>query len=146
MIKLVINPQDVPSVISDQRVDVQFQSPADYWLYCVTGSVGAPRLFVDFDADACVIIRDTQKFREILRVASGQSLKGAIMREGHAHYVDPLLPGPAEIFFVPLCKHFRYSYQEEYRFCWLPNPPVRKLEHVDLQLGSLKEIAELIVL
>lgn len=53
--KIVRNPQDVPEVIPDQRVDVVFQSPADYWIYCVSGSV-EPRLFVDFEADACVIM------------------------------------------------------------------------------------------
>jgi len=67
------------------------------------------------------------------------------MREGPANYVDPLLPRSADVF-VPLCKHFRYSYQEEYRFCWLPSPPVQKLSYVDIRLGSLADIAELVVL
>jgi hypothetical protein len=49
--KIVLNPRDVREVMPDQRVDVVFQSPADYWLYCTTESV-APRLFVDFEADA----------------------------------------------------------------------------------------------
>jgi len=144
VIKLVKNPQDVPPVIADQRVDVQFHSPADYWLYCLTSSV-EPRLFIDFAADACVILRDRQKFRDRLRESSKENLKGAAMMEGPAQYVDPLLPRSANIF-VPLCKHFGYSYQEEYRFCWLPSPPAQKLDHVDLRLGSLMGIADLVVL
>lgn len=51
IIKVVQNPQDVPSEVSEHRVDVEFKSPTDYWLYCVTNSV-EPRLFVDFNADS----------------------------------------------------------------------------------------------
>ncbi len=144
VVKLVINPQDVPSVIPEQRVDVRFQSPGDYWLYCLTSSV-EPRLFVDFGADACVIIRDRQEFRDRLRKTSTDSLSGAVMKEGPAEYVDPLLPRSANVF-VPFCKHFGYSYQDEYRFCWFPPPPAQRLNHLDIRLGDLSDIAELIVL
>ncbi len=144
VIKIVKNPRDVPRDIPEQRVDVRIESSADYWLYCVTSSV-EPRLFVDFEADACVIIRDRQKFCCLLRELSRRHLRSAAMREGPANYVDPLLPRSADVF-VPLCKHFRYSYQEEYRFCWLPSPPVQKLSYVDIRLGSLADIAELVVL
>jgi len=142
--KVVVNPQDVPPNAPKQRVDVQFRWPSDYWLYCVTNSV-EPRLFVDFKADACVIIRDRHTFRQMLRKASEQNLPGTAMREGPAIYIDPLLPRSVDVF-VPLCKHFGYSYQEEYRFCWLPASPDRKLAHVDVQIGRLREIADLIVL
>jgi hypothetical protein len=144
VVKVVINPQDVPPDAQDQRVDVQFHASSDYWLYCVTNSV-EPRLFVDFEADACVIIRDRKQFSQMLRKASHKNLGEVSTREGPAIYVDPLLPRSANIF-VPLSKYFGYSYQEEYRFCWLPSKPVKELTHVDVQIGSLKEIAELIVL
>ena len=144
VMKIVKNPKDVPPGIPDQRVDVQFQSPADYWLYCLSNSV-EPRLFVDFAADACVIIRNRERFCRLLREASARDLSGTIMRQGPAMYVDPLLPESGDIF-VPLCKHFRYAYQEEFRFCWLPLKPVRRLAHVDILLGSLEQISELITL
>lgn len=144
VVKLVVNPQDVPLDAPEQRFDVRFHSPSDYWLYCVTNSV-EPRLFVDFQADACVIIRDRNRFTEMLRQASQRSLEGGAMRDGPAIYIDPLLPRSGNIF-VPLSKHFGYSYQDEYRFCWFPFKPTQKLAHVDVQIGSLTEIAELIVL
>ena len=144
VVKLMINPQDVPANIPDQRVDVQFESSTDYWLYCVTSSV-EPRLCVDFEVGACVIIRDRQGFRNRLRELTKATLEGATMIEGPAQYVDPLLPRSANIF-VPLCKHFGYTYQEEYRFCWFPSSPTQKLNHVDIRLGTLKSIADLIVL
>jgi hypothetical protein len=144
VVKLVINPQDVPANIPEQRVDVRLDSPTDYWLYCVTSSV-EPRLFVDFGVDACVIIKDRQVFRDRLRESTKAALEGATMTEGPAQYVDPLLPRSANIS-VPLCKHFSYAYQEEYRFCWFPSSPMQKLNHVDIRLGSLKGIADYIVL
>jgi hypothetical protein len=144
VIKLVLNPQDVPNNIPEQRMNVQFRSSTDYWLYCVTTSIES-RLFVDFHADACVIIRDRGEFSRMLREASHEKLGEATMREAPAIYVDPLLPTTSSIF-VPFSKHFGYSYQDEYRFRWLPPKPIERVEHVDVQLGSLKGIAELVQL
>jgi hypothetical protein len=144
ILRVVANPQDVPPDAPQQRVDVTFQSPTDFWLYCLTESV-EPRLFVDFNADSCVIIRDRTKFGQMLSKASREKLNGAPMRAGPAVYVDPLLPATAKIF-VPFAKPFGYSYQDEHRFCWLPMVPVRKLAHVDLEIGSLKTFSDLIVL
>lgn len=144
IVKLVRNPQDVPLDAPEQRVDIRLQFPTDYWLYCVTSSV-EPRLFVDFKADACVIIKDKDSFRYMLRLAAAKVLPRVGMKEGSAIYIDPLLHNNINIF-VPFTKHFRYTYQEEYRFCWIPMKPVEKVEHVDVEIGSLKDIAELIVL
>jgi hypothetical protein len=142
--KLVINPRDVPAVISEQRVDVVLQSPGDYWMYCVTESV-EPRLFVDFEADACVLIRDRQQFEERLRNAASKALGQVRHQYGSVEYVDPLLPKHAQIF-LPMAKHFGYSYQAEYRFVWFPMSPVTELRHVDISLENLAEIADLITL
>jgi hypothetical protein len=46
--------------------------------------------------------------------------------------------------FVPLAKHFRYSYQREHRFVWMPRSNAVKLDHVDVEIGPLDDIAELI--
>jgi len=142
--KLVINPQDLPDQVSDQRVDVQFTFPTDYHLYCLTTSV-KPRLFVDFDAEACVIIRDRAAFTGLLQAKAAERLPHSSMTSGRAQYIDPLLPTSGRVF-VPLCKHFGYEYQREYRFCWLPPRPAKQLTSVDVEIGSLKEIADLIVL
>src|SRR5439155_12567210 len=123
--KVVVNKRDVPVDAPDQRVDAHFRWPSDYWLYCVTTSV-EPRLFVDFDADACVIIHDRSTFRQMLREASEPQLASAVMQEGAAIYLDPLFPTLMDIF-VPLVKHFRYSYQNEHRFFWLPPTPIEKV-------------------
>jgi hypothetical protein len=144
VVKLVLNPQDVPSYASDQRVDVRLEYPTDYWLYCVTLSV-EPRLFVDFDSDTCVIIKNRQAFSERLRAASANELASIPMREGPAIYIDPLLPKSINVV-VPFCKHFGYSYQQEYRFCWLPIQTAKHLPYVDMRMGSLRDIADFVAL
>lgn len=144
VVKLVRNPQDVPIDAPDQRIEVGFRALGDYWLYCVTNAV-EPRHFVDFDADSCVIIRDCSKFTQLLREATRSRMSGAEMQNASAAYVDPLLPTSPRID-VPFAKHFRYAYQDEYRFCWLPPTLVKQVTHVDVQIGSLRDFSELIVL
>jgi hypothetical protein len=144
VVKLVVNKQDVPDDAPHQRVDVRFGWPSDYWLYCMTKS-SEPRLFVDFDADACVIIRDPAVFKAMLRLGSEHRLERATVKDGDAIYLDPVLPTSVDVF-LPLAKHFRYSYQNEFRFCWLPESPIRELSHIDIRIGSLRGIAELVIL
>lgn len=144
IIKIVLNPQDVPEGPIDQRLDITYKSGTDYWLYCVTTAL-EPRLFVDFDADSCVIIKDIYRFQSLLTLQSASHFPNT----GHGHrkalYIDPLLPSTA-VIDVPMSKHFRYAYQHEYRFVWRPTSPKGNLPRIDLELGSLKDIAELVVL
>jgi hypothetical protein len=104
-----------------------------------------PRLFVDFNADACVVIRDRLKFTQMLSQACSRHLPDATMHEGPALYVDPLFP-PKGPVFVPAAKHFKYAYQDEHRFCWLPTAAIGKAKYLDVQIGSLKEFSDLIAL
>lgn len=144
LLKIVSNPQDVPADVHQQRLDIEFATGADFWLYCLTRSV-EPRLFVDFNADACVVIRNVGEFAYRLRKAANRATGGATARSGRADYVDPLLPTSAKIF-IPLSKPFGYAYQDEYRFCWMPKQAVERLEPVDIVLGPLGDIADLIEL
>jgi len=142
--KIVLNPQEVSEDTPHQRVDAVLESPSDYWIYCVTESI-EPRLFIDFKADACVVIRDRQMFLDRLRSATFAAIPNTVHRSKSVEYVDPLLPRGAEIF-LPFAKHFSYSYQAEYRLGWFPVSPVAELEHVDISVGNLEDIAELVTL
>lgn len=144
VIKFVSNPQDVPDEIPDQRLDLGLRHKSDFWLYCVTKSV-EPRLFVDFEADACVIIRNPQAFQRRLFDAAASAMPEVNAHSGDAVYFDPLLP-PKGIPFIPLTKPFGYAYQQEFRYYWQPITAAAKLEHIDLSLGSLSDISELIEL
>jgi len=141
--KVVANPSDVPENIEGQRIYFSFRRPNDFWLYCVSSSI-EPRLFVDFDAAACVIIRDREEFRRRLHTAGAAAFTGARGRDGSAVYIDPLRPRSARID-VPMSKHFRYAYQAEHRFVWETSSKTQ-IAYEDLVLGSLRDIAELILL
>jgi hypothetical protein len=144
VLKFVLNPQDVPEDLKDHRMDIKYDAGSDYWLYCVTTTV-EPRLFVDFQADACVIIHDKRRLCELLAQQSTGAFSNATFQEGNAIYVDPLLPKSA-VIDVPMSKHFRYEYQKEYRFVWKPKMPSSELPYIDISIGSLESIAELVVL
>ena len=144
VIKFVLNPQDVPEDLKDHRVDLKYDAGTDYWLYCVTTTV-EPRLFVDFQADACVIINDKERFRQLLAQQNEISISAATRQEGNAIYIDPLLP-KTSVIDVPMSKHFRYEHQKEYRFVWMPRQASSALLYIDVSLGSLENIAELVVL
>ena len=140
---VVSNPQDVPEDLKWKRMDFRFSRPNDFWLYCVSSSV-EPRLFVDFNAAACVIIRDREEFRRRLLTAGVAAFPGARSRDGNAIYIDPVRPRSPRID-LPMSKHFRYAYQIEHRFVWEP-ARASPLAPCDLMLGSLKDISELVVL
>jgi hypothetical protein len=144
LLALVVNPKDVPPAVPEHRANVKYEWPSDYWLYCVSSSVKA-RLFVDYNADSCVIIRDRGRFIEMLSNAVRHGLSSAAMDNGPVVYVDPLLPTTDKLF-MPRVKHFKYTYQDEYRFCWLPTTRISKLTHMDVQIGSLRDFADFVVL
>jgi hypothetical protein len=143
IVRLVKNPEAVPPDGPEQRLDTEFQAQSDYWIYCVSTSV-APRLFADFHADACVIIHSPTVFTDRLRRAESGDMRNARFASGPAVYIDPFRPKDS-LVFVPFAKHFRYSYQKEHRFAWLPRARSEKLTHVDLEVGPLHDVAELIV-
>jgi len=144
LLTFVSNPANVLSDLPHTRVDVTVQLPSDYWLYCVSSAL-TPRLFVDYEAEACVIVRDRDRFAHMLHESSLKKLSGTILRGGFVEYVDPLLP-KSMVSAVAFSKHFRYSYQHEFRFCWLPPHNIGRAMHCDVQIGSLTDFSELIVM
>jgi hypothetical protein len=143
ILNVVKNPQDVPTSLESQRFDVRFEHPNDFWLYCVSSSTES-RLFVDFDATACVIIKDREEFSRRLSAAGVKTFPGTNFQEGRAVYAIRCAPKTARIY-LPMSKHFRYAYQEEYRFVW-ESPGHDPLSHADLELGSLSDISNLVLL
>lgn len=141
---VVINPQDVPDDLEGKRIDFRFSRPNDFWLYCVSSSVES-RLFVDFNAEACVIIRDRNEFRRRLLAAGATAFPAARGRDGAAVYIDPVRPCSARID-IPMSKHFKYSYQLEHRFIWELPLSSSPIAYKDLELGSLRDIADLVLL
>ena len=120
---------------------------SDYYVYCMTHAL-TYRMFDDFSADACVIIHDTEKFGEQLHSAVLKHLPEWLYWDEPVKYIDPYLSRTDEVNLFS-SKNFRYWYQQEYRFIWVPPPEKtysNKLEPFFIELGSLKDLAEFVSL
>ena len=127
------------------------RKPTDHYLYCMAVSFDL-RYFFDFAADkriaeSCVMIRDYDAFTDRLKKAAAEALPGFEVMFDSVRYVDPYLlvhtfPSAPDIYFF---KSFRFLYQREHRLVAVPTEPVlANLEPVNLELGNLREFAELI--
>ena len=128
---------------SRQRNRVRMRFPTNYYVYC-TSRRFVTRLAHDFNADCCVVLRDPAEFEARLLKAMLERLPGWQSRKAHVEYYDPMWVNVLEVD-VLTWKHFRYAYQEEERLAWLPPQPVEELAPIDLELGSLADLATLVV-
>jgi len=125
-------------------ITVSRRSETDYYVYCLS-SVLAPRLFLDFEADACLIIRDQQRFEAGLIEAVRTQLPAWDCGRGPVSYIDPLNMRWAEVDPFT-CKHFRYAYQREYRMVWLPPAIENNLQPIYVTVAGLSEYCEFVPL
>lgn len=124
------------------RRRVTWSASSNYYVYCMSEQFNT-RLLLDFEADACLVIRDPKAFLRRFQSAAANVLPGwkALMRS--VEYYDPLQVQPREVD-VLTSKHFRYAYQHEVRIACLPPHINTNLYPVDLELGTLSDIAELV--
>lgn len=120
-----------------QKVAMQ----TNYYAWCASFGISL-RLFDDFNADSLVVIRDAGEFSRRLIHALRPHLGGWRFTPCAVHYFDPFHPSKLTKS-VFACKHFKYLYQEEFRYVFLPTAPVRSLPPIYLNLGPLQDIAEL---
>jgi hypothetical protein len=121
---------------------ITIKSQTDYYVYCLS-CIFAPRLFIDFMADSCLIIKKPYDFVEKV-LSAFKTIRGPLAgMAGPVFYVDPIF-AKVEDANLFLWKHFRYSYQKEYRLIWVPDGPKNKLNYIDIAIGSLEDIATLI--
>jgi hypothetical protein len=121
--------------------DMRVTADADYYVACFARTF-IHRLFDDFSSDSCLIVMDEKVFIERMMNAFSTfrpRWSGAYRR---VDYVDPVLPRALpDIFFA---KHFRYAYQDEFRFVWIPKPPIAKLQPSFIELGPLTDCCEIL--
>jgi hypothetical protein len=128
--------------------------PSDHLIYCVTVRFDF-RFFFDFGtesgpAEACLVVRDQDAFEQRLVASVSNRLPGWSIRLDAVHYVDPYTliaqigwAGQEMYLFKP----FRYMYQGEHRLIAVPPPGhAEALTHVDIEVGSLQDISELLLL
>lgn len=113
------------------------RSKTNYYVYCLSLSF-APRLFLDFDADACLVIRKPRKFQEMILSIFESKMKGWSGGVEKVVYIDPLNCPMADIDIFS-SKHFRYTYQREYRFIWLPPNAEKNMDHIWIDVADFKD-------
>jgi hypothetical protein len=125
------------------NISLTVKSSTDFYVYCLTKSY-QHRLFDDFNADACLLIREKDKFLRRFIDHFKKVYSDWLPETGEVQYYDPFLPpSPSNI---PFNKHFRFWYQGEFRIVFKPKNPVEKLEPIDLDIGRLDDCCELILL
>jgi hypothetical protein len=115
----------------------------DYLVFCLSASYEL-RALDDFEADCCLVIKDAKAFLDRLLKGVFAHVPDWAGRVGPVVYLDPLNTKPQEVrpYFG---KHFRYSYQNEVRVVWVPPKSLPKVQAVVALLGSLEDIAELVI-
>lgn len=124
----------------------------DYYIACFVMKYDY-RLFDDFSRgnktsyDACLVIRQPQRFINRMRECGERELPGWDFYESPVAYRDPHHPIPyADSLDVFFTKHFRYAYQREFRMAWIPPMSDAKLESLEFVLGPLCDHCELLLL
>lgn len=130
--------KEIP-VIGDIKRTV---SGPQYYLLCMSCDWDS-QLFADFDADACVVIRDAEKFAKLLETAARPQLEGWYFMHNPVEYFDPYEMPKNQFFDHAMSKDFRFAYQREYRFFWMAMKGEKAVGFRFLELGPLKQMAEL---
>lgn len=113
----------------------------DYYVSCYSNSFDL-RLFSDFNANSFILIRDRAEFAARLQWAFNKQVGRWKSCASNTIYRDPL-EDPWKSKDVVRLKDFRYTYQNEYRYVWMPHDHRTKLGPLYLRLGSIADIAEL---
>ncbi len=134
-------------LIPTSNITYYSECKTDYYVFC-SSMVYDHRLFEDFDkADCCIIINKPGDFLRRIESVSSQVLSGWKMFNLPVTYLDPFNTQEEE--HIPFfTKNFKYAYQFEYRLAWLPPDPKfnEKMDYLFFNIGSMKDIAELIVI
>jgi hypothetical protein len=101
-----------------------------------------PDLFTDFKADACIVIKDADLFARRIEVAASSQLPGWRFYHNPVEYFDPYQILINEHFDAWTFKDFKFAYQREYRFIWVPQHDAVPDGFKFLRLGNLSDLAE----
>lgn len=126
-----------------QNISMTNNYSTDFYVYCMTKTY-QHRLFDDFSADACLLIHDLNFFLDKFLNCLKANYSDWLLKSGKVWYNDPFFPPISSD--IPFNKHFRFWYQSEFRIAFKPKISIKKLEPIDLEIGSLVDCCELIIL
>jgi hypothetical protein len=130
------------SNIQPKNIVYTARAKTNYYVYCLSLSF-TPRLFFDFDADACLVIQKPNDFQEMILSSFESKMLNWSGGGESVNYIDSLNCPMMDIDIFS-SKHFRYSYQKEYRLIWLPPEPKQKLDYVWIDVPDINEYCYLI--
>ena len=142
-----------PTLEQDQFAECTIRIPTDYWTFCMSAAFDHQQ-FVDFDADACLIIKQPQQFKTRLLDAARIQIAHADAFFGEIGYVDPLgaaHPNNGRVRLdipIHMTKTLRFAYQREVRLALLPKTHQDRLKPTKLHIEPLTDpdMAELVLL
>ena len=140
---------ELPQLRGDQCASLTIRMETDYWMFCMA-DVLDQRLFADFEAHCCLIIRRRPFVERVLHAATLQ-LPNVDPYLGRVQYVDPLGAWPAGVRVtrcmpIHMTKVFRYAYQREVRLAFPPRRFQERLKPRSLRIKPVFDIAELVPL
>lgn len=117
----------------------------DYYLFSLCEHIHY-RMPTDFDANAAIVIRDPELFKQRLIATFLARFPNWTPFEGRVVYYDPYRDYTK--FRVPeMAKHFAYAYQKEVRIAFRPRRPNSSdLDPVFLSIGSMEAYADLVTI
>lgn len=132
------NGQNVP-ILGDLE---HTKSVPNYYIFCMASDWDQD-LFTDFEgADTCIVIKDVEEFARRIEIAAAIQLPGWYFYHNAIQYFDPYEQVKNEYFDAAMSKDFRFAYQREYRFLWIPKNGEPVDEFKFLTLGNLGDFAE----
>jgi len=125
------------------KVTLQFETSWDYYIFCTSSQLDF-RLFDDFEADCCLIIKDRQKFSELIGNRINEIVFLEKMKYGLVEYFDPVRHSRKGTPDIQFHKHLKYFYQNEHRHIFSPRSQLNLKEDIFIELPELKNICELV--
>jgi hypothetical protein len=116
---------------------------ADYYILCMSNDFEAA-LFKAFESDGCLVIHDPKEFAFRLEKATRLILPDWEFGHSVIEYYDPYELESGQRVHAVMSKALNFVYQKEYRFFWVSRRGERPQEFLDVEIGSLKDIAELV--
>lgn len=115
----------------------------NYYIQCLSTSYEY-RKFDDFEADSCLVIYDIEQFIKKVEQKLLEKYENFEFCFAEVEYIDPLKYNKKPLVFFS--KHFKYSYQDEFRIILVPNEPKFDLEEFFIEIGSMEEYAKIVLI
>ncbi|WP_299195950.1 hypothetical protein [uncultured Amphritea sp.] len=124
------------------NVSFTIESTTNYYVSCFAQKYTF-REYDDFEADACIVIREPGIFIERMIHSLEAGVSDFTGYAAPVKYIDPLVAKSKDVE-VFISKHFRYAYQNEFRIIWLPEKQVKKLDALFINIGSMEDYSDII--